>query len=170
MDFDSSFKKLIGHEGNFTQDPRDRGNWTSGVIGIGQLKGTKYGISAMTYPDIDIKNITLAQAKAIYKRDFWERMCLADLPDILAFQMFDAAVNSGVGNSIRFFQRAVNVADDGWVGEITLTAAKKYDAEALVGRFNGVRLRFMTQLSTFKTYGRGWSRRVADNLCVEEYK
>jgi hypothetical protein len=42
--------------------------WTTGIIGKGICKGTKYFISAMTYPDLDIKNL-LDQAKAIYKRD-----------------------------------------------------------------------------------------------------
>ena len=57
LTFDKAFDRLIGHEGEFTNDPKDRGNWTTGVIGRGQLKGTKFGISAMTYPHLDIINL-----------------------------------------------------------------------------------------------------------------
>src|SRR5690554_3598272 len=61
--FDLVFERLIGHEGKFTDVRGDRGNWTSGRVGAGELKGTKYGISAMSYPHLDIKAITLEQAK-----------------------------------------------------------------------------------------------------------
>ena len=43
-----SFDRVIGHEGLFQNDRDDRGNWTSGKIGVGELKGTKFGIAAMT--------------------------------------------------------------------------------------------------------------------------
>ena len=67
--FDNAFDRVIGHEGGFTDDPLYRGNWTSGVCGVGECKGTKYGLAAMTYPILDIRNLTLNQAKDIYKRD-----------------------------------------------------------------------------------------------------
>src|SRR5690554_991684 len=72
-DFDLAFERLIGHEGKFTDNRADRGNWTTGRVGVGELKGTKFGISAMTYPHLDIKSLTLEQAKDIYLRDFWLR-------------------------------------------------------------------------------------------------
>ena len=74
LTFDKAFDRLIGHEAGFTTDPKDRGNWTTGVIGKGELRGTKYGISAMTYPYLDIKNITLEYAKTLYKRDWWDAL------------------------------------------------------------------------------------------------
>jgi hypothetical protein len=37
-------------EGGLSMDERDPGNWTGGAIGKGELRGTKYGISAQTYP------------------------------------------------------------------------------------------------------------------------
>jgi lysozyme family protein len=66
------------------------------VIGKGQCKGTKYGISAMTYPDLDIRNLTLDQAKAIYKRDWWDRINADDLHPAIVFQVWDFAVNAGM--------------------------------------------------------------------------
>lgn len=63
--FKKAFELTVGHEGGYGNDKRDRGNWTTGVIGEGELKGTKYGVSAMSYPDYDIENLTLEQAEKI---------------------------------------------------------------------------------------------------------
>lgn len=164
LTYDQAFERVIGHEGGYTDDPRDRGNWTSGVIGKGELKGTNFGISAMTYPNLDIKNITLQQAKDIYKVDFWNRVHGEELHNAVAYQLFDAAINHGVGNAIRLLQRALGVADDGRVGPVTLTAAKTIDTNDLLLKFNAQRIHFYTRISTFNTYGRGWMRRIADNL------
>ena len=40
---------VFGHEGGLSLDPNDRGNWTSGVIGKGELKGTKFGIASVFF-------------------------------------------------------------------------------------------------------------------------
>ncbi len=162
--FDVAFERLIGHEGKFTDDPKDRGNWTSGKVGVGEVKGTKYGISAMTYPHLDIKNLTLDEAKAIYRRDFWERSGSDDYDGAIAWQVFDAAVNHGIGNAIRFLQRAAGVADDGDVGPLTLAAVQAMSVTDILMRFNAARLDFYTRLSTWPDYGKGWARRVAGNL------
>ena len=127
LTFDTAFDRLIGHEGKFTDDSKDRGNWTTGVIGKGQCKGTKYGISAMTYPDLDIRNLTLDQAKAIYKRDWWDRINADDLHPAIVFQVWDFAVNAGMGTAKRKLQKAVNVAEDGIIGPMTIKAIKKAD-------------------------------------------
>ena len=150
--FDQCFDKLISHEGGYVNHPTDPGGETN------------YGISKRAYPSLDIKALTLADAKAIYKRDYWDRAQCDQLPSQLSYLVFDAAVNSGIGQSIRFLQRAVGVADDGSIGPITLSAIKRLDAENLCARFLGQRLEFMTKLSTFDVFGKGWSRRIADQL------
>jgi len=152
MNFDTAFNRLIGHEGGYVNNPKDPGG------------ETKYGISKRAYPDVDIAALTLDQAKAIYRRDFWDRARCDELPPAVAFQVFDTAVNSGIGQAIRFLQRSVGVADDGNVGPLTMNAVKRLDAEVIAARFNGQRLDFMAKLSTWDTFGRGWARRVAANL------
>jgi lysozyme family protein len=152
MNFDQAFDKLISHEGGYVNDPRDPGG------------ETKFGISKRAYPSVDIAGLTLEQAKAIYLRDYWQRARCDELPPALAFQVFDTAVNSGIGQAIRLLQRAVGVADDGVTGPLTMAAIQRTDAEGLIARFNGQRLEFMTKLSTWDTFGRGWARRVAKNL------
>ena len=150
--FDQCFDKLISHEGGYVNHASDPGGETN------------YGISKRAYPSLDIKALTLADAKQLYKRDYWDRAQCDQLPSQLSYLVFDAAVNSGIGQSIRFLQRAVGVADDGAIGPITLSATKRMDTESLCARFLGQRLDIMTKLSTWDVYGKGWSRRIADQL------
>lgn len=164
MNFDLAFEKLIGHEGGLSLDPKDRGNWTTGVIGKGALKGTKYGISAMAYPNEDIQNLTLARAKQLYRRDYWDAVKAEHMPDAVRFDLFDAAVNSGTDQAAIWLQRAVGAEPDGIIGPKTLAAVRSIEGHRVARRFSGLRLRFMTELKTWPTYSRGWARRIADNL------
>lgn len=150
--FEQCFKQLISFEGGYCNDSADPGG------------ETKFGISKRAYPDLDIANLTMDQAQAIYLRDYWMRASCDDLPPNIAFLVFDCAVNSGIGQAIRFLQRAVGVADDGSIGPITLAAVRRVDAEALASRFLGQRLEFMTRLSTWEKFGKGWARRIAEQL------
>lgn len=152
MTFDECFAKLIGHEGELSNHPADKGGMT------------KYGISQRAYPALDIAALTLDTAKEIYRRDYWSRAQCDRLPPALAFQVFDGAVNSGIGTSIRWLQAAAGVAQDGVVGPLTIRAVGDKDAAVMLARFNGERLKFMASLSTFDVFGRGWCRRIAANL------
>jgi lysozyme family protein len=164
MNFDTAFDRLIGHEGVLSIDPKDRGNWTSGKIGVGELRGSKYGISAMAYPNLDIKNLSLNQAKEIYRTDYWERSGAESYDGAIGYQVFDAAVNSGIENAVRFLQRAVRVVDDGHIGPRTIAAINGMSITDVLSRFNAQRLRFMSGLSVWDSQGRGWARRIAQNL------
>lgn len=162
--FYKSFERVIGHEGGYTDDPNDRGNWTSGKVGEGELKGTKFGISAMSYPNLDIKNLTIDEAQIIYFNDFWVKNGIDQLPKAMQYQMFDASINHGFRNATKMLQRAVDVADDGIIGKNTIKAVGQYDQLNLVLLFNNERLKFYTDIRTWSQYGKGWARRVAGNL------
>lgn len=162
MNFDLAFDRLIGHEGGFTDNPEDDGNWTGGRKGRGELKGTKFGIAAASYPHLDIKNLTVEQAKAIYREDFWDVLGTAH-PSV-KFQLFDAAVNHGRGNAVRMLQRAVGVADDGQWGPRSQSALDRMEHNDVLLRFVAHRLKFWASLQKFDEFGRGWTRRGADNL------
>ncbi|AMW79744.1 secretion activator protein [Acinetobacter sp. TGL-Y2] len=164
LTFDQAFERLIGHEGKFTNDRQDRGNWTTGVIGKGELKGTKYGISAMTYPDLDIKNLSLVQAKNIYKRDWWDKINAESLHSAIIFQVWDFAINAGMGTAKRKLQLAVGVLDDGIIGNLTIKAINKAELNDILLKFNAERLKYYTSLSTWPRYGKGWTLRVAGQL------
>lgn len=167
MNFDDAFKVLIGHEGNFTDNQKDPGNWTGGKVGAGVCKGTKYGIAANTYPNEDIRNLTLARAKELYKRDYWGKLKMDDIPDAVRFDLFDAAVNSGVGQAAKFLQRAAGLPEDqvdGAIGKDSIAAVRRMDPQLLDKRLSGYRLRFMADLKVWPDFGRGWARRIANNL------
>lgn len=144
--------RVLGNEGGYVNNPADPGG------------ETKWGIAKRSYPHVDIKSLTREQAVAIYQRDFWEQVHGDELPPSVAFQALDAAVNHGIGNAIRWMQRAAGVADDGHFGPVTWAAIKAADKNDLLLRFNAVRLDFYTRLSTWSTFGKGWARRVASDL------
>lgn len=165
-DFALAFKLLIGHEGGYTDNPDDPGNWTGGKVNSGTCKGTNYGISAASYPSLDIAGLTLHDAMTIYERDYWRKAGCADLPARAAFIVFDAAVNNGVGRAVRWLQTVVGSPADGAYGPNTRRAVnaalgKDPSGDTIAGEFHASRLRFMVELDTWKTFGGGWSRRLA---------
>jgi lysozyme family protein len=162
--FDEIFSRVIHHEGGFTRDPKDRGNWTSGVIGKGECRGTKYGISAMSYPMVDIEGLTLEKAREIYKRDWWDKLSLDKFHSALAFQIFDSAVNHGMRATVKLLQKVAGTAIDGVIGPLTIRALNRIPREDVCILFVAERIRFYTQIATFSEYGRGWMNRVAQNL------
>lgn len=165
-DFELAFALLIGHEGKYSSDPNDAGNWTGGACGSGSCNGTKYGVSAAAYPNLDIENLTLGEAHAIYFKDYWQPARCSRQGARLAYVMFDAAVNNGVSRAMRFLQAAIKVSADGIWGpntEAALDTAMAADPAdfTVAAEVHAQRILFMAGLSTWPTYGLGWSRRLA---------
>jgi lysozyme family protein len=152
MTFDEAFELLIGHEGGYTTGKGDPGG------------ETRYGVSKRSYPQEDIKNLTLERAKAIYLHDFWKPAGCEAVPEAVRFDLFDTAVNSGVKTAIRCLQEAAGVPVDGYLGPKTINALESLSGASLAARFNGVRLEFMTDLPVWTTFSKGWARRIAANL------
>lgn len=152
MTFDEAFQRLLGHEGGYVNDPADPGGETN------------WGISKRSYPYVDIAGLTVEGAKAIYLKDFWNAAQLENMPPALAFQLFDFAINSGIGTAIRKLQQAIGAADDGHFGEMSWQALQQMSESDLLLKLNAARLRYMTMLKNWPNHGRGWARRIADNL------
>lgn len=150
MNFDTAFDRLIGHEGGYVNDPNDPGGETN------------WGISKRSYPDLNIKDLTRDEAKAIYRRDFWD--VLGEAHPAIKYQVFDFAVNSGIQTAIRKLQLSVGVADDGHWGPRSAEALKAMDLNDVLMRLNGHRLKFMTKLKNWPHHGGGWANRIAGNL------
>jgi lysozyme family protein len=163
MNFDQCFEHLIGNEGGYTTNPKDRGNWTTGIVGQGELKGTNWGIAAASYPNVDIKNLTVEGAKVIYLRDFWNKLGLDSVPSKARFQIFDAAVNHGIKRAVKLTQEALALSIDGVAGPNTLTALQGCNEFPFILRFNAARLKFYVGIETFNEFGKGWINRVALN-------
>lgn len=150
LTFDEAFDRLVSHEGGYVNNPADPGG------------ETKFGISKRSYPNVDIKNLTLDGAKEIYRRDFWNVVDTAHAA--VKFQAFDFAVNSGITTALRKLQSAVGVADDGHWGPMSSAALDRMELNDVLMRYLGLRLEFMSKLKAFDTFGRGWAARIAHNL------
>lgn len=110
--FNQALSDVLQAEGVFSDDPYDDGNWTGGKMNVGILKGTKFGISAASYPYLDIKNLTISDVGEIYERDYWIRMNLdkiAERHPLTASIMFNVGVNAGRGTGGKILQRAINI-------------------------------------------------------------
>lgn len=142
--FARAFAITVGHEGVYSNHPADPGNWTGGAPNQGTLKGTKYGISAASYPDLDIAALSLEDARAIYKRDYWDRIGADALAPPLAILAFDAAVNNGVGRARQWLE---------------LAKREPFTRNACV-ELMARRINFMAQLPGWRNFGLGWSRRL----------
>lgn len=153
MNFDTAFHKLLGHEGGYVNHPQDPGGETNWGITVAVARENGY--------QGQMRELPVEIAKAIYRKRFWDAVQADALPAPLRYPLFDAAVNSGPGQAIRWLQRALGVADDGKLGPITLAAAATAPADALARKLLGQRLEFMTNLSTWQSFGKGWARRIA---------
>lgn len=156
-----ALEHIFGHEGGFTDNRADPGNWTGGKVGVGKLLGTKFGIAANSYPKLDIRNITLGDAAEIYRRDYAAKVRFDDLPSGLDFAMLDFAINSGPSRAAKYLQRVVGAVDDGQIGPATIAAVANADVKATINRLCDKRLAFLQQLPTWGKFGKGWGRRVA---------
>lgn len=167
---------LIKHEGGYTSDARDPGNWSTGKVNKGALIGTNWGISAPTFIAYmknrglnisssamaqGLRELTKADAFQIYKVNYWDKIKGDELPAGLDYTMFDFAVNSGPAKAIMTLQKVLGVAQDGILGPITLKEANKgsYTEQSIL-LVNQHRLDFMKSLSTWPIFGTGWGRRV----------
>jgi len=129
--FEPAIAFTLSWEGGYVNDFFDAGGETN------------MGISKKSYPDLDIKNLTVEQAKAIYYEDYWlpSKAYLDDYPACVI--RLDIAVLMGVARSLLFVG----------VEPIKIIAAQ---------------LTHITHFTQFERYGRGWVRRTADLLHLLE--
>src|SRR5690606_21067413 len=128
MTFDEAFTRLIAHEGGYVDHPSDPGGATN--YGITERVARAHGFTG------SMRDLTLEQARQIYRSDYWDRAKSDQYDGAIGFQLFDAAVNHGIGNAVRFLQRAVGVADDGAVGPLTVAAVQAMPVSDVLMRFN----------------------------------
>lgn len=168
--WNKTFEVTMMFEGNYQCMYSDRGNWTSGKVGEGELKGTKFGISAMSYPNLDIKNLSYEQAQEIYLKDYWERCKCDFIPDALSMALFDFAVNSGTKTAIKYLQKALNIKADGVIGNQTIGSCNRIPTRGILEKYIQYRLEYLRSLKTWDKFGNGWGRRVnlIKKIC-EEY-
>lgn len=142
-------------------DPRDRGNWTGGRPYRGELRGSLRGISAAAYPTLDIARLTDDQVAAIRRADYWRPLCADRLPPAVAIVLADGGYNQGIGAAARDLQAALDVAQDGAIGPVTIAAAARLAPADLLGELLVRRALRYARTDGLATYGLGWMRRLA---------
>jgi lysozyme family protein len=154
MNFDTAFALLLNHEGDFSDHAADPGGKTR--FGITEAVARQAGYTG------DMRALAVDLAKRIYLDSYWRPVRADDLPPGVRYIVFDGAVNSGPAQSALWLQRALGVTADGVIGPRTLAAAYAKDAQQLKTAILAQRLRFMTSLTNWPAFSRGWARRIAD--------
>ena len=153
--FKEIIEKVLEHEGGYVNDPKDLGG------------ETKYGITKRFYPDVDIKNLTIAQATEIYKKDYWDKNRVESLPQNLWHIYFDMCVNMGKRTAVKVLQRAAvnkgkNIEVDGGLGPMTIGALKGVELD----RVRAFRVKYYVDLITARPeqekFFLGWFRRATE--------
>lgn len=118
--FEDSIDTVIENEGGYVNNPADPGG------------ETKYGISKRAYPNVDIKNLTLDGAKAIYLRDYWLFGGVNN--QALATKIFDMYVPAK-HNAIKVLQHVLGDEEDGFWGPSTQRAVNAADPAQLLANY-----------------------------------
>ena len=153
--------KILVHEGGFVNNPADPGGATNKGITIATFR--RYIKPGGTIADL--KALTTAQATVVYKRQYWDAVLGDMLPHGVDYTVADFAVNSGPSRAAKVLQKVVGVKQDGRIGPATLKAVNAMPAKEVIEQVNAKRLAFMKSIKggkLWKTFGRGWQRRVDD--------
>ena len=155
--YDEAIRGVLESEGGNDDDPRDPGGRTS--RGITQRTWDAWRSSHPGLPT-DVWQAPQAEVLAIYRARYWNALRCDELPAGVDHAAFDFGVNSGVGRSVQFLQSLLGVEADGVIGPVTLAAAHGQDPADLIDSLCDARLSFLKGLSTWPTYGKGWTARV----------
>jgi len=170
--FEYAFIRTIEKEGGFSNDAEDRGGRTN--LGISEAV-FEDALNRMVISGVsDVKDLTVAQAKAIYKVDYWHKIRLGEVKSReIAAEIFDIGVNAGTKRAILITQKALNylgenLAEDGAMGPITLAAVNKWtekDKRALLICLNGCQFIWYIEIiknnPSQKKFFRGWTKRIS---------
>lgn len=167
MSFERSLAFVLQHEGGWVLDPADPG------------LETYRGISRRAHPDWDgwatidrlpkpIVGLIVELeplVRDLYFSDYWVRSGCCDMPERLAFVMFDWAVNSGASRVVKELQRFVGAYPDGIWGEKTKASVDRWMDRSIALPMIVRRRQFLAGQANPR-FARGWRNRV-DDLLVE---
>jgi lysozyme family protein len=161
--FKEALDAVLAHEGGYVNHPDDPGGPTN--FGVTQAVYDAYRRSNGRARQ-HVQNIARNEVEAIYRRQYWDAVKGDDLPPGLSYVVFDGAVNSGPGQSVKWLQRALGMTRvDGVLGQVTMTAIRDWpggDYDELIARICERRMAFLQALKTWPSFRNGWTRRVAD--------
>lgn len=155
----TALRLSTGHEGGYSNHPKDPG----GPTNHGITQGTLSAFLGRRATIDDVKNLSLKTAASIYVKQYWRPINGDELPSGLDYAVFDFYINSGKP-AITILQEVVGAAPDGVVGLKTMNAIRDYIARNSINRlidaYCDARMKYLRKLRTFKTFGRGWTIRV----------
>ncbi len=158
-------RRVIEREGGYVNHPRDRGGPTN--FGITQHTLAAWRGRAVTAEDVE--TVTRAEAEEIYRDLYWSSPrfdTISSLHPLIVEMLFDAAVNHGPSASVKMFQRACGVHDDGVIGPKTRAAALRHASRSLAANLIAQRVieygRIVTANPTQAAFAHGWARRAAE--------
>lgn len=156
--FAEALQKVLEHEGGFVNHPADPG----GMTNLGVTKKVWEEWVGHPVDEKQMRALTPELVGPMYKAKYWDKIRGDDLPTGVDYAVFDAAVNSGPGRAAKWLQACVGVEQDGGIGPKTLAAVAAFDPAELVEDYAKRRLSFLMDLPHWATFGKGWSRRVAE--------
>ena len=158
--FSKCLSMLLHHEGGFVNHPDDPGGMTN--LGVTKAVYEKYIKRNAT--EAEMRALTKIDVSPIYRSNYWDRGHCDDLPSGVDWSVFDWGVNSGMGRAAKALQRVVGVTADGAIGPMTIKATHNMKPQDVIVKMHSSRQSFYESLTTFKTFGRGWSRRNDETL------
>lgn len=154
--WDSCFAMVIKSEGGFVNNPKDPG----GMTNLGVTRTAWQGYLNRDVTEAEMRALTPEAVKPFYKALYWDRIKGDMLPPGVDYAAYDLAVNSGPHKAAQYLQEIAGVPVDGMIGPKSLEAIKSCNAEETADAICDMRLDFLKKLSTFGTFGRGWTDRV----------
>jgi lysozyme family protein len=156
--WDECFAMVIKSEGGFVNHPKDPG----GMTNLGVTRSAWEAFINQKVTEDEMRALTPELVKPFYKALYWDRIKGDSLPDGVDYAAYDLAVNSGPHRAAQYLQEIAGVTADGMIGPKSLEAIKSCNAEETADAICDMRLDFLKRLATFDTFGKGWSRRVAE--------
>ena len=164
-----NFKRVMPHvfrhEGGYADHPSDPG----GATNLGITLATLSAWRGRRVTKAEVRRLSKAEARQIYRRQYWAPISGDDLPGGVDYAAFDFAVNSGPRRASGYLQRIAGVERDGVIGVRTLAAVRAMDPAQVVGMLSAARIGYMKRIRHRQTkrrlwpaFGRGWQR------CVDE--
>jgi lysozyme family protein len=138
--FPAALKAVLVHEGGYVNHPKDPGGATNKGVTQKTYDNSrrKWG-----YPTRSVRFITDAEIGVIYRIQYWDAVKGDELPSGVDYAVFDFAVNSGPARALKY-----------------LAKSKGATHHNTINNLMDIRLEFLRNLSTWPTFGKGWSARV----------
>lgn len=152
------FALVLKNEGGYVDNPSDPG----GATNLGCTKATWEAWVGHPVTKDDIKALMPNDVMPLYKAKYWDTINGDNLPEGVDYAVFDFAINSGPSRAAKTLQSVLNTNPDGQIGPTTLRALETANAREVATAVCEARLAFLQSLSTYGTFGKGWSRRVSE--------